>query len=74
MIKVLEQAIKKVKKLSKDRQAYAAHVLEEIAGDNGIYRLDAEERADNGEALTEMERGEVASDDEVKTVFSRLLA
>ena len=73
MIKVLEQAIQKVKKLPKDRQAYVAHVLEEIAGD-GVYRLDDGERADIREALAEMERGEVASDDEVKTVFKRLLA
>ena len=31
MIKVLEQAIEKIKELPKDRQAYAAEILEEIA-------------------------------------------
>jgi hypothetical protein len=32
MIKALEQAVEKVKKLSEERQEYAAAVLEQIAG------------------------------------------
>ena len=63
-----------MKKLSKDRQAYAAHGLEEIVRGDVVYCLDADERADIGEALAEMERGEVACDDEVKTAFKRLSA
>lgn len=40
MIKVLEQAVEKVKKLSKERQEYAAEVLEEIVSSrNGAYPL-----------------------------------
>jgi hypothetical protein len=35
----------------------------------GVYRLDDEERADIREALAEIERGEVASDEEVKAAF-----
>ena len=45
MIKALEQAVDKVKKLSKERQEYAAAVLEQIAeGGDGIYILTNEER------------------------------
>ena len=38
----------------------------------GVYRLDDEERADILEGLAEIERGEVASDEEVKAVFDSL--
>jgi hypothetical protein len=39
---------------------------------SGIYRLDDEERADIREALIEIERGEVATDEEVRTTFDEL--
>jgi hypothetical protein len=35
----------------------------------GVYELSVEEIADLEEALAEMERGEVASDEEVRAVF-----
>jgi hypothetical protein len=39
MIKALEQAIEKVKALSRERQEYAAEVLEQIAaGGDEVYR------------------------------------
>ena len=38
----------------------------------GIYRLDEEERADIREGLAEIERGEVASDEEVRATFEDL--
>lgn len=65
MIKVLEQAIEKVKTLSEERQEYAAHVLEQIAaaGDQ-VYHLSDEERRLVREGLDELDRGEgIASDD-----------
>jgi predicted transcriptional regulator len=37
-----------------------------------VYQLDDEERADIREALAEIDRGEVASDEEVKPVFDGL--
>ena len=74
MIKVLEQAIEKVKGLPQDKQEYAAYVLEEIAADAAVYRLSDEERSDLTEALAEMDRGEVASVAEVAAVFQRLTA
>ena len=40
MIKILEQAIEKVKALSTERQEYAAEVLEQIANtDDAVYHL-----------------------------------
>ena len=38
----------------------------------GIYRHDDEERADIREGLAEIERGEVASDEDVKATFDDL--
>jgi predicted transcriptional regulator len=39
-----------------------------------IYQLSEEEAADIDEALQEMERGEVASEEEVKAMFDRFRA
>ena len=56
-----------------DRQEEAAEmllILEDRA--KGIYHLSDEEGADIDEALAEVERGEVASDEEVAALFARL--
>ena len=59
MIKALEQAIEKVRRLSKERQEYAAEVLEQIAqADDEIYHLTDEERRLVDEGLAELDRGE----------------
>jgi DNA-binding FrmR family transcriptional regulator len=72
MIKVLEQAIEKVKALSQEQQEYAAAVLEQIAASNGeLYHLTDEERRLVDEGLAELDRGEVASDAEVRAVFDK---
>jgi DNA-binding protein H-NS len=75
MIKVLEQAIEKVKKLPKERQEYAAEVLEQIAeaGDD-VYVLSDEERRLVREGLDELDRGEAASEAEVRAVFDKYRA
>jgi ribosome assembly protein YihI (activator of Der GTPase) len=72
MIKALEQAIEKVKKLPKERQEYAAEVLERIAeaGDE-VYILTDEERRLVREGLAELDRGEVATEEEVRAVFDK---
>jgi hypothetical protein len=75
MIKVLEDAIEKVKKLPKERQEYAAEILEQIAGDGSeAYALTEEERALVREGLEELDRGEAATDDEVRAVFDKYRA
>ncbi len=72
MIKVLEQAIEKVRKLPKEQQEYAAEVLEQIAeAGEAIYILSDEERLLVREALEELDRGEVASDAEARAVFDK---
>ncbi len=73
MIKALEKAIEKIKTLSAERQQYAAEVLEEIAefGDDEVYRLSDEERRLVREGLAELDRGEVASEAEVRAVFDK---
>jgi DNA-binding protein H-NS len=72
MIKALEQAIEKVRRLSKERQEYAAEVLEQIAqADDEIYHLTDEERRLVDEGLAELDRGEVASEADVRAVFDK---
>jgi hypothetical protein len=72
MIKALEQAIEKVKSLPKERQEYAAEMLEQIANaDDELYRLSDEERRVVREGLAELDRGEEASQAEVRAVFDK---
>lgn len=75
MIKVLEQAIEKVKALSTERQEYAAEVLEQIAdAGDAVYHLSDEERRLVREGLAELDRGEVATESEVRAVFDKYRA
>ena len=62
MIKALEQAIEKVRVLSSERQQYVAEVLEEIAAEGEVYHLTDGELLLVHEALTDLDRGEYASD------------
>jgi hypothetical protein len=72
MIKVLEQAIEKVRKLPREQQEYAAEVLEHIAeAGEVIYVLSDEERRLVQDGLDELDRGEVASEAEVRAVFDK---
>ena len=75
MIKALEQAVEKVKKLSEERQEYAAAVLEQIAeSGEGFYTLTDEERRLVREGLEQLDRGELATDAEVRAVFDKCRA
>jgi hypothetical protein len=72
MIKVLEQAIEKVKKLPREQQEYAAEMLEQIAATGeAVYVLSDEERRLVREGLDELDRDEVASEEEVRAVFDK---
>ena len=75
MIKGLEQAVEKVKKLSKEHQELAAELLEQIAaaGDE-FYHLSEEERRLVREGLAELDRGEFATEAEVRGVFDKYCA
>ena len=73
MIKVLEDAIAKVKKLPEDRQAYAAEVLEQLVADAdaGVFDIPDEHMAGVLEGLEQARRGEFASDSEVDAVLRK---
>jgi DNA-binding protein H-NS len=72
MIKILEDAIEKVKKLSPERQQYAAEVLEQIAeaGDKA-YALSKEERRLVREGIAELDAGQIVSDADMATFWLR---
>ena len=69
MIKVLEQAIEKVRELPEDRQAYVARVMESLAVDSGDDGLTSEEIEGVEKAQAEIRRGEYA--DPVVAAFYR---
>ena len=72
MNKAFEQAIEKVRSLSDERQRYAAEVLEQIAAaGDGVYQLSDDERRLVREGLDELDRGEAATEDEVRAVFDK---
>ena len=72
MMKVLEEAIEKVRKLPEERQAYAAEVLEQIAaaGDD-VFPVPQEHRAAVLEGLGQAERGEFVSDEEMAALWKK---
>ena len=71
MIKVLEQAIEKVKALSAERQEYVAEVLEEIVAEDAVYHLTDSERRLVREGTAELDRNEYASDSAIDAVLRR---
>lgn len=72
MMKVLEQAIEKVKTLSPERQEYAAEVLEQIveAGD-GACSLTDDERRLVREGLADLDAGRVVSEADMAAFWRR---
>lgn len=72
MTALLEQAIERIRTLPPEAQDDFARVLLRLAGDSDTaYELTAEEEADLIEADSEIARGELASDADVKAVFSK---
>jgi hypothetical protein len=72
MIKVLEQAIEKIKGLPEDQQAYAAEVLEHIvAAGSGEFHVPDDHRAAVLEGLEQAKRGEFASDEEMAALWKK---
>lgn len=75
MIKVLENLVDRMAKLPKAAQEEIVRKVAEVEQrHSGVYKLDDDERADILEALEEVRRGDVATDDEVAAVFQRLTA
>ncbi len=72
MIKALEIAIEKLKRLPRDRQAYAAEVIEELAADDGdVFEIPEDHLPGVLEGLAQAERGEFASEEEVERALRR---
>ena len=68
----IDAVLDRVHSWPKERQEDAAQVLLAMEAEGtGQYLLSPEERADLEAALAEVARGEVASDQEVETVFAR---
>jgi predicted transcriptional regulator len=72
MMKTLEDAIEKVRKLPEERQAYVAEVLEQIAAAGGDpFAVPEEHRAAVLEGLAQAERGEFMNDDEMAALWRK---
>ena len=72
MMKVLEDAIEKIKRLPQDRQAYAAEVLEQIAAaGSDTFAVPDDHRAAVLEGLGQAERGEFVSDEEMAALWKK---
>ena len=72
MTRLLEQAVEAVSALPDDAQDDLARILLQLAGiDQPAYELTLGEAADIDASLTEAERGEFASDEEVRAVWAK---
>jgi len=68
----IESVLDRVRTWPQQRQEDAARILLAMEEqDIGVYRLSDEQRQEIRAALEEVERGEVASDEEVAAVFNR---
>ena len=72
MIKVLEEAIEKIRALPEERQQYAAHVLERIAETGrDVIALTDDERRFVREGLADLDAGRVVSDADMEAFWHR---
>ena len=70
--KLLEQAVERVRTLPPDQQDEFARVLLRLAGDDGpIYQLTPEEDASLAKSIAEAERGEFATDEQVRAIWAK---
>lgn len=72
MTRLLKQAVETVSALPADRQDELARVLLQLAGvEQPPYELTPEEEADISASLAEAERGEFATDEEVRAMWAK---
>jgi hypothetical protein len=72
MMKVLEDAIEKVRKLPEERRAYVAEVLEQIAtAGSDVFPVPEGHRAAVLEGLEQADRGEFMRDDEMAALWKK---
>ena len=69
---MLEQAVKAVRVLPDEVQDDLARMLLQLAGvDQPVYELTPEEAADIDASLAEAERGDFATDDDVRAMWTK---
>jgi len=72
MVKSLELAIEKVRKLPADSQEYLAAVLEDFAAENeSVYQLSAEENELIDLGLADIKAGRIVSDADMAAFWDR---
>src|ERR1700719_4182730 len=72
MTKLLEQAVETVRGLPPEMQDDLARVLLQLAGeDQPVLQLSAEEEASFGESLAQADRGEFATDEQVRAIWAK---
>jgi hypothetical protein len=72
MMKILEDAIEKVRKLPEERQVYVAEVLEQIAAaGSDVFTVPEEHRAAILEGLEQAERGQLMTEDEMAALWKK---
>jgi hypothetical protein len=72
MTRLLEQAIETVSTLPDDTQDELARILLQLAGvEQPPYELTSEEKPDIDASLAEAERGEFATDEEVRAMWAK---
>jgi hypothetical protein len=72
MTRLLEQAVQTVSALPDELQDELASILLRLAGvDQPLAQLTAEEDADLDASIAEAERGEFATDDEIRAIWAK---
>ena len=72
MTRLLEQAVAAIRILPDDVQDDLARMLLQLAGvEQPLYELTPEEAADIDASMAEAERGEFATDDEVRALWAK---
>ena len=72
MTELLERAVESVRALPPEAQDALAHFLLQFAGDDeAVIPLSAEEQASLEESLAQAERGEFATDEQVRAIWAK---
>jgi len=72
MTKLLEQAVEVVRDLPPEVQDDLARILLQLAGkDQPVVKLSAAEEASLAESLTQADRGEFATDEQVRAIWAK---
>jgi hypothetical protein len=73
MTKMVQEAIEVLRELPEERQETVARAIIDYAShDDGLYHLTDDERREVRAGLSEIKRGEVASEKEVAATYKRI--